>query len=58
MHAEGFFRHGTFRVAVFVERDPGRQVVHQFHAPHFHQPMPFGRFKAGGFSIENDLTHA
>lgn len=54
---DGFGGDLTLRVQVFVEGPAGGQVVHQLDRADFDDAAASGRVKAGGFGVEDDLTH-
>jgi hypothetical protein len=44
-------------VQVLVEMLAAEAPVDQLHAAYFDDAMAFGGFKAGGFGVEDDLSH-
>ena len=54
---EGVLRHVAFRIEINVKFPAGRQVVLQFDGADLDDPVAGGRIEAGGFGVEDDLTH-
>ena len=53
----GLFRHVALGVDVAVKFPPGRDVVHQFEAGHFDDPVPVLRIEAGRLGVDHDFPH-
>jgi hypothetical protein len=57
MDLEGGGGHGAHRVYVLVIGLAGGQVVEKLDRADFDDAVAFAGFKAGGFGVEDDLTH-
>ena len=58
MHVERFFRHQALGVDVLVIDAPRGHFVEQFDRANFDDAVALARLKAGGFGVEDDLTHS
>src|SRR5690606_37189904 len=56
MYAKGFLGHGALGIKIDVVIAARGDVVDQFHAADFDQPVARYGGQAGGFGIENDLA--
>ncbi len=57
VNARGFFRDVALGVHIQVQRAAGELAPDHFQPGKFHQAVAGARVQAGGFSIENDVTH-
>jgi hypothetical protein len=57
VHGDGVLMDVALGVDVEVQVAAGQAAVHQFHAADFDQAVACGVVEAGGFGIENDLSH-
>ena len=48
----------AIRIDVLVEMSVSQPPVDDFDARHFNDAVPLARVEAGGFGIEDDLTHS
>src|SRR5690606_11416324 len=57
MNLDGAFIDGPVGLQILLKTSPRRPAVVQLYTADFDDTVPFGRFQAGGFRVENDLTH-
>ena len=57
MNAERLLRHVALGIEIEVKCLPGRNRIQDFDTADLDDPMAGRRIEAGGFRIEDDLTH-
>ena len=57
MHPLGFDGHVALGVQVELQGAAGGNMIHQLDTADFHDAVTVAWLEAGGFGVEDDLTH-